>query len=83
MNKLIFATSNQGKMKEIREILKDLNVEVIETDLIKIAKGYVKHDSDHLAQILMTTILDKKLLYDKDKIIEYMYLSKKIGDRVK
>ena len=31
----------------------------------------------------MTTILDKKLLYDKDKIIEYMYLSKKIGDRVK
>ena len=63
--------------------IKDLNVEVIETDLIKIAKGYVKHDSDHLAQILMTTILDKKLLYDKDKIIEYMYLSKKIGDRVK
>ena len=65
------------------ENIKDLNVEVIETDLIKIAKGYVKHDSDHLAQILMTTILDKKLLYDKDKIIEYMYLSKKIGDRVK
>ena len=63
--------------------IKDLNVEVIETDLIKIAKGYVKHDSDHLAQILMTTILDKKLLYDKDKIIEYMYLSKKIGDKVK
>ena len=63
--------------------IKDLNVEVLETDLIKIAKGYVKHDSDHLAQILMTTILDKKLLYDKDKIIEYMYLSKKIGDKVK
>ena len=29
MNKIIFATSNQGKMKEIREILKDLNVEVL------------------------------------------------------
>ena len=29
MNKLIFATSNQGKMKEIREILKDLDVEVL------------------------------------------------------
>ena len=63
--------------------IKDLNVEVIETDLIKIAKGYVKHDSDHLAQILMTTILDKKLLYDRDKIIEYMYLSKKIENKVK
>ena len=29
MNKLIFATSNQGKMKDIREILKDLDVEVL------------------------------------------------------
>ena len=37
----------------------------METDLVKITKGYVKHDSEHLAQVLMTTILDKKLLYDK------------------
>lgn len=29
MNKLIFATSNQGKMKEIREILSDLNLEIL------------------------------------------------------
>ena len=27
---------------------------------------------------LMTTVLDKKLLYDKKKIMEYMYVSKKI-----
>ena len=60
------------------ENIKDLNVKVVETDLVKITKGYVKHDSEHLAQVLMTTILDKKLLYDKKKIIEYMYLSKKI-----
>lgn len=29
MNKIIFATSNAGKMREIREILKDLNVEIL------------------------------------------------------
>ena len=29
MNKIIFATSNAGKLKEIREILKDLNVEIL------------------------------------------------------
>lgn len=29
MDKIIFATSNAGKMKEIREILKDLNVEIL------------------------------------------------------
>ena len=63
------------------ENIEDLNVKVVETDLVKITKGYVKHDSEHLAQVLMTTILDKKLLYDKRKIIEYMYLSKKIGNK--
>ena len=63
------------------ENIEDLNVKVVETDLVKITKGYVKHDSEHLAQVLMTTILDKKLLYDKRKIIEYMYLSKKIENK--
>ena len=29
MKKIIFATSNEGKMKEIREILKDLDVELL------------------------------------------------------
>ncbi len=29
MNKIVFATSNAGKMREIREILKDLNVEIL------------------------------------------------------
>lgn len=29
MNKIIFATSNAGKMKEVREILKDMNVEIL------------------------------------------------------
>ena len=60
------------------ENIKGLGVEIVETDLVKITKGYVKHDSEHLAQVLMTTILDKKLLYDKKRIMEYMYVSKKI-----
>ena len=63
------------------ENIEKLNVKVVETDLVKITKGYVKHDAEHLAQVLMTTILDKKLLYDRKKIIEYMYLSKKIRSK--
>ena len=63
--------------------IKDLGVKVVETDLVKITKGYVKHDSEYLAQVLMTTVLDKKLLYDKKKIMEYMYVSKKIKNNNK
>ena len=39
MNRIIFATSNTGKMKEIREILKDLDVEILsmkEAELMQI-----------------------------------------------
>lgn len=61
--------------------IRDLDVEVIATDLVKITKGYVKHDANHLAEVLMQTILEKKLLYDKKKIIEYMYLSQKINKK--
>ena len=31
--------------------IKDLGVKVVETDLVKITKGYVKHDSEYLAQV--------------------------------
>lgn len=63
------------------ENIKELKVEVIETDLVEITQGYVKHDTTHLAEVLMKTILDKKLLYDEKKILEYIYLSKKISKK--
>ena len=47
MDKLIFATSNQGKMKEIREILSDLDIEIlslkeagIEADIVEDGKSF-------------------------------------------
>lgn len=64
-----------------REKLKDMNVEPIEGSLVKISKGYVKHDTDVLAEIIVNTIMEKKLLYDRKKIIEYMYLSQKIKEK--
>ena len=61
--------------------LKKLGVEVIEASLAKIASGYVKHDAEYLAEVLVDTIMDKKLLYDRKKIIEYMYVSQRIKER--
>lgn len=62
--------------------IKNLGVEIVGTDLVKVTNGYVKHDEENLAQILITTILDKKLLYDKKRIMEYMHVSKKVEDNV-
>ena len=61
--------------------VKGLGVDVIEASLAKIERGYVKHDTEYLAEVLVDTIMDKKLLYDRKKIIEYMYVSQKVKER--
>ena len=63
--------------------IKSQGVDLIVGNLIKIESGFVKHDADYLAQILVEAIMEKQLLYDKKKIIEYMYLSQRIKQREK
>lgn len=64
-----------------KQKVKGLNVEVIEGDFIKINNGLIRHNSEKLAAIIIETIMDKKLLYDRKKIIEYFYLSERIKDK--
>ncbi len=61
--------------------LKGLNAKCIEADLVKIKDGHIKHNTDKLAEVLVDVIMEKKLQYDKKKIIEYMYLSQRIRAR--
>lgn len=58
-----------------------LGIEVIEAPLVKIEKKYVKHDPEYLAEVLVHTIMEKKLSYDNKKILEYMYLSERIKEK--
>jgi uncharacterized cofD-like protein len=66
-----------------REDINSLGIKIIGDNLVKIKDGLVKHDSGKLAEVLVDTIMEKKLLYDKKKIIEYMYLSQRIKERVR
>lgn len=66
-----------------KEEVKKLGIKEIEADLVKIEDGYVKHNTDKLAEVLIDTIMENRLFYDKKKIIEYMYLSQKIKQREK
>ncbi|NLK94290.1 MAG: YvcK family protein [Clostridiales bacterium] len=63
--------------------IKDLGIDCVQEELINISNGYIKHNSDKLAEVLVDIIMEKKLLYDKKKIIEYMYLSQRIREREK
>ena len=63
--------------------IKVTGIDIVQADLIKVDNGLIKHDSDKLAEVIVDTIMEKKLLYDKKKIIEYMYLSQRIKQREK
>ena len=58
-----------------------MNMELVLGDLIKVDNGFVKHDTEKLAGLIINTIMEKKLLYERKKIIEYMYLSQRIKER--
>jgi uncharacterized cofD-like protein len=62
--------------KKIRE----MNVNIIEGDFIQVKNGLIRHNSDKLASILIETIMDKQLLSDRKKIIEYFYLSQRLKE---
>jgi uncharacterized cofD-like protein len=62
------------------EAVKAMNIKTIEGDFIKTNKGLVRHDPEKLAAILIETIMDKKLLSDRKKIIEYFYLSERLKE---
>lgn len=66
-----------------KEEIQNLGIEIVGANLVRIKKGFVKHDHDKLAEVLVDTIMEKKLLYDKRKIIEYMYVSQRMKQRAK
>lgn len=61
-----------------KEVTK-LGIKVIKSDLVKIVKGYVRHDEEKLAAILVKTIIEKKFFYD-NKLMDYFYLSQKLKE---
>lgn len=83
MNKIIFATSNEGKMKEIRLILRDLDAEVlsmkeagIEIDIIEDGKTF--EENAVIKAKAVSAYTDAIVLAD-DSGLEVDYLEKQPG----
>lgn len=83
MNRIIFATGNQGKLKEIREILKDLGIEVISVKEAGIKAEIEENGStfEENAVIKAKTIhqLTGEAVMADDSGLEIDYLNKEPG----
>lgn len=78
INKYKLKTSNMVRCDD--EELKDMNINIVKGDFIKVKKGLIRHDTEKLASILIETIMDKQLFYDRKKILEYFYLSERLKE---
>ncbi|KGN03347.1 hypothetical protein Z969_01755 [Clostridium novyi A str. 4570] len=78
MEKYLEKNAKQVEVDE--KNIEDLGVKIVEGEFVTIKNGFVRHDPDKLAKFLMETIMDKKLLYDKRKILEYFYLSQRLKE---
>lgn len=76
INKYSNKTSTPVKIDE-KEIRK-MNIKIVKSNLVKVKKGLIRHNTEKLAATLIETIMDKQLFYDRKKIIEYFYLSEKL-----
>ena len=83
MERLIFATSNAGKMKEIREILKDLKVEIlsmreagIDVDIVEDGKTF--EENAVIKAKAVCALCGETVLAD-DSGLEIDYLNKEPG----
>ncbi|KEI06923.1 YvcK family protein [Clostridium botulinum] len=75
-----YLEKNAKQVKVDEKSITDLDVNIVEGEFITIKDGFVRHDPDKLAKFLMETIMDKKLLYDRKKILEYFYLSQRLKE---
>ena len=83
MKKIIFATSNEGKMKEVRMILSDLNVEVlslkeagINVDIVEDGKTF--EENAHIKAETISKQTDAIVLAD-DSGLEVDFINKEPG----
>jgi XTP/dITP diphosphohydrolase len=83
MRKIIFATGNQGKMKEIREILKDLDAEIlsmkeagVEADIVEDGKTF---EENAVIKAKAICELTGEIVLADDSGLEIDYLNKEPG----
>ncbi|MBL4931556.1 gluconeogenesis factor YvcK family protein [Clostridium paridis] len=63
-----------------KDVINKMGIEIIEANLINYTNDVVRHNHEELARVIMTTVMEKSLLFDKKKIIEYMYLSQRLKE---
>lgn len=78
-----YAATGQMEVLIDEEKLRNQEFTLIEGNFILAQETSVRHDADKLSGRLMETILERSLIYDKKRILEYVLLSEKLKHKRK
>jgi uncharacterized cofD-like protein len=73
-----YRTENASPVKIDYNTIRDMNIQVIEGDFVNVEKDYLRHDYNHLSEVIFELINEVRLSKDKKRIIDYYYVNGKL-----
>lgn len=73
-----YRTENATPVKIDYNVIRDMNINVIEGNFVSIEKDYLRHDYNYLSEVIFELINEEKLAKDKKRIIDYYYVNGKL-----
>jgi uncharacterized cofD-like protein len=73
-----YSKENASPVKIDYNIINDMNIKVIEGDFVSVEKDYLRHNYNHLSEVIFELINEEKLSKDKKRIIDYYYVNGKL-----
>jgi uncharacterized cofD-like protein len=73
-----YKTENAAPVEIDYNIIRDMNIKLIEEDFISVEKDYLRHNYNYLSEVIFELINEEKLAKDKKRIIDYYYINGKL-----
>lgn len=73
-----YSTENASPVKIDYNVIRDMNVKLIEGDFVSVEKEYLRHDYNHLSAVIFELINAEKLAKSKKRILDYYYVNGKL-----
>lgn len=73
-----YRTENATPVKIDYNVIRDMNIRIIEGDFVNIEKDYLRHNYSYLSEVIFELINETKLARDKKRFVDYHYINGKL-----
>jgi uncharacterized cofD-like protein len=73
-----YSTENASPVKIDYNVMRDMKIKLIEEDFVSVEKQYLRHNYNHLSEVIFELINEERLAKDKKRIVDYYYVNGKL-----